>query len=149
MWEILLRRRLLALEISAVFRMVMRLSRVSNATVYPRSRPWTAKERARWVLPTPGAARFPLPHDPLIEISLHRQTADFYKLYDDRQAGDRAPSFSIRWQDTCYSIFTFRLNLFAVRFFAFRAFTSAPKVSKPGQSLTFTIQHHPHTFYIS
>lgn len=39
---------------------------------------------------------------------------------------------------------------FRARFFAFRAsFTSVPKVSKPGQSFTFAIQHHPHTFYIS
>ena len=48
------------------------------------------------------------------------------------------------------SMFTFSAKSFRARFFAFRAsFTSAPKVSKPGQSLTFAIQHHPHTFYIS
>ena len=41
-------------------------------------------------------------------------------------------------------------SLVFIRFFAFRAsFTSAPKVSKPGQSFTFAIKHHPHTFYIS
>ena len=46
--------RLLALEISTVFRIVMRLSSVSKATVYPRSRPLTARDKARWVFPTPG-----------------------------------------------------------------------------------------------
>ena len=30
-----------------------------------------------------------------IEISFHRQAADFYKLYDDRQAGDRALVFNV------------------------------------------------------
>ena len=36
-----------------------------------------------------------LSHDLWIEISLHRQAADFYKLYDDRQAGDRALVFNV------------------------------------------------------
>ena len=59
------------------------------------------------------------------------------------------PSFSMLAR-YLVSIFTFSAKSFRARFFAFRAsFTSAPKVSKPGQSLTFAIQHHPHTFYIS
>ena len=59
------------------------------------------------------------------------------------------PSFSMlaRYR---LSIFTISAKSFRARFFAFRAaFTSAPKVSKPGQSLMFAILHHPHTFYIS
>ena len=32
-------------------------SRALKPTVQPRSRPWTARERARWVLPTPGGPR--------------------------------------------------------------------------------------------
>ena len=59
------------------------------------------------------------------------------------------PSFSMLAR-YLVSIFTFSAKSFRARFFAFRAsFTSAPKVSKPGQSFTFAIQHHPHTFYIS
>ena len=59
------------------------------------------------------------------------------------------PSFSILAR-YLVSIFTFSAKSFRARFFAFRAsFTSAPKVSKPVQSFTFAIQHHPHTFYIS
>ena len=59
------------------------------------------------------------------------------------------PSFSMLAR-YLVSIFTFSAKSFRARFFAFRAsFTSAPKVSKPGQSSTFAIQHHPHTFYIS
>ena len=59
------------------------------------------------------------------------------------------PSFSMLAR-YLVSIFTFSAKSFRARFFAFRAsFTSAPKVSKPGQSFTFAIQHHPHTFYIA
>ena len=59
------------------------------------------------------------------------------------------PSFSMLAR-YLVSIFTFSAKSFRARFFAFRAsFTSAPKVSKPGQSLTFAIQHHPHTFYVA
>ena len=59
------------------------------------------------------------------------------------------PSFSMLAR-YLVSIFTFSAKSFRARFFAFRAsFTSAPKVSKPGQSFTFAIQHHPYTFYIS
>ena len=59
------------------------------------------------------------------------------------------PSFSMLAR-YLVSMFTFSAKSFRARFFAFRAsFTSAPKVSKPGQSFTFAIQHHPHTFYIS
>ena len=59
------------------------------------------------------------------------------------------PSFSMLAR-YLVSIFTFSAKSFRARFFAFRAsFTSAPKVSKPGQSSTFAIQHHQHTFYIS
>ena len=59
------------------------------------------------------------------------------------------PSFSMLAR-YLVSIFTFSAKSFRARFFAFRAsFTSAPKVSKSGQSFTFAIQHHPHTFYIS
>ena len=36
-----------------------------------------------------------LSHDLWIEISLHRQAADFYKLNDNRQAGDRALVFNV------------------------------------------------------
>ena len=59
------------------------------------------------------------------------------------------PSFSMLAR-YLVSIFTFSAKSFRARFFAFRAsFTSAPKVSKPGQSFTFAIQHHPHTFYVA
>ena len=59
------------------------------------------------------------------------------------------PSFSMLAR-YLVSIFTFSAKSFRARFFAFRAsFTSAPKVSKPGQSSIFAILHHPHTFYIS
>ena len=51
------RHAVVALEISAVLRMVISASKVSKATVQPKSRPWTARERARWVLPTPGGPR--------------------------------------------------------------------------------------------
>ena len=79
-----------------------------------------------------------LSHDLWIEISLHRQAADFYKLYDDRQVGI-VPSFSMLARYPV-SMFTFSAKSFRARFFAFRAsFTSAPKLSNPGQFLTFAI----------
>lgn len=58
-------------------------------------------------------------------------------------------SFSIfaRYRE---SMLTISANVLRDRCFALRAaFTSAPKVSKPGQSLMFAILHHPLTLYIS
>ena len=49
---------------------------------------------AAWISSSLAQLAF-LSYDLWIEISLHRQAADFYKLYDDRQAGDRALGFNV------------------------------------------------------
>ena len=59
------------------------------------------------------------------------------------------PSFSI-FASYRESMLTISANVLRDRCFALRAaFTSAPKVSKPGQSLIFAILHHPLTLYSS
>ena len=59
------------------------------------------------------------------------------------------PSFSIfaryRLSQCIMSASTLRESCFAFR----AALTSAPNVSKPGQSSIFAILHHPYTFYSS
>ena len=84
-----------------------------------------------------------------IEIPFHRKPAGLDKLDHDREAGDRpfiltgrlgiVPLFSMlaRYR---HSIPTISASALRARRRAFRAaFTSAPKVSKPGQSSTFAI----------
>ena len=68
------------------------LSRVAKKVILVHRRDTL---RATKIYHEPLAQLAFLSHDLWIEISLHRQAADFYKLYDDRQAGDRALVFNV------------------------------------------------------
>ena len=87
------------------------------------------------------------PHKFRVEVPFHRQTTYFYQLNHHRQAGQRTPRFRCSQDTGCHSIMSAsaRENCFAFR----AALTSAPNVSKPGQSSIFAILHHPYTFFSS
>ena len=93
-------------------------------------------------------------HGDAVNSGLTHATGKYFKVVDsddwvDAEALQKILEF-LKKLESEDAMFTFSAKSFRARFFAFRAsFTSAPKVSKPGQSFTFAIQHHPHTFYIS
>lgn len=89
------------------------------------------------------------PHEFRVEVPFHRQATYFYQLNYHRQAGQRAFVLDIRKIPTLSQCI---MSASALResCFAFRAaLTSAPNVSKPGQSSIFAILYHPYTFYSS
>ena len=68
----------------------------------------------------------------------------------NRALDDRQKFFRAEFARQCQSILTCFASVLRDNCLTFRAsFTFAPKVSKPGQSLIFAIQHYPSTLYIS
>ena len=79
-----------------------------------------------------------LPHDLRVKIPFYGKPAGFNKLYDNRQAGNGPLVFDVG-KIAPVNIYFSAIALREMRFACRAAFTSEPKVSKPGQSSIFAI----------